>query len=58
MWAIVQMVIFVVTSLPALIKALKELFNMAGDKKLAKACVGELCSPRSLKTQLNKAAKN
>jgi hypothetical protein len=55
MWAIIKLVIFIVTSLPAIIKALKEIYDMAfGEKKLAKCTVAEICDPAHLKLHVER----
>lgn len=56
LWKLAQLVVFIVTSLPTVIKALKQLWDMArqleGDKKatklVAKNCVAEICTPLHL----------
>lgn len=55
-WSIIQIIVFVITSLPSVIKALKELFKMTGDRKLARACIDDMCSPKRLKAQVAKKA--
>lgn len=58
LWKLVQLVVFIITSLPTVIKAIKQLWDMADGwlnrKKLAKACVDEICAPDHLKKHVER----
>jgi predicted Rdx family selenoprotein len=55
MWAMIKLVIFIVTSLPSVIKALKDLYDLAfGEKKVVKACIQDICSPEHLKLHVDR----
>lgn len=49
----VQLILFIVQSIPAVIKALKAVFDLVkGDKEQAKVCVDKLCQVEELKKHL------
>jgi hypothetical protein len=58
LWKVVQLVYFIVSSLPTIFKGLKQVWEFAfGDKKVAKDCVNDLCCPNHLKQHVEKSER-
>lgn len=51
----IKLAIFIITSLPQVIAALKKLYELLSrDKKAAKECIHDICDPEHLKLHADK----